>query len=791
MTNAEAAAIINQVSQDGDLRKYQALANQVHALLKHRRTILKDAGLLDEESLGAWEAAYKNYVPLKGWAADERQDGIPRTGSGFSISGRESRLAAGRSSKAASPIGNSISDLSEAVLRRRKNEVGNAFLDLVTSYPNESYWQSYTDENPEVDRRVVKKKDPVTGKMVWRTVEQKVPMAMMADRYFTTKVDGKTHYIKLEDARLMKAMRNIGPENNNLLIRSLSSVTRVMSSLNTSYNPEFVISNFSRDIQTAILNLTSEQSADGGLARGKEIAAKTVKGVPFAIRAINASLSGRTLTGSAAEWQANFDLFREDGAKTGWFDMKDVDGQIKDLENMISMAGGGTVNNMRKVFSSVTTWVENVNSSIENGVRLSAYVNAVESGIPRAQAASLAKNMTVNFNRKGELGTTMNALYMFANASIQGSANFIRTLGRLNGVQGDPTWKRLNMAQKIAAGMALGGFMLAVMNRMVADEDDDGVNWWDKVPNYVKERNIVIMKSLHGGTPGEYWTIPLPYGYNIFPVLGASVEEMISGSKSAGEIAGNVVATALGSFSPIGFERSAELYGTIAKNITPTILRPVASISLNENFMGGPIFKENFPFGSQKPDSSLYFRSTPEVFKSLAKGLNSGTGGSDFRSGEVDLSPDVMQFLISYYGGGAYGFFSSRAPNAILKSSQGIELEDRERPFYRKISGAVLQYEDQSKFYDRRNEIGQLVDEAKSLRGRERLDFVREYRNKIRLQGMVKAVEKRLKALRSYRDRIEATDLTPAEKSLKLKEVERKMKAVIDQFNMRYNAASD
>ncbi|WP_428398324.1 LPD38 domain-containing protein [Marinobacter salarius] len=791
MTDAEAAAIIAKVEKEGKLKQYQALAKRVHDMLAMRRKILKSAGLLDEDTVGAWEASYTNYVPLKGWAADEQQSDMPRIGKGFAIAGKESQMAAGRKSKAASPLANTISDLSEAVLRRRKNEVGQSFMNLVQAYPNDNYWRIYTDENPEVERKAVRVKDPATGKMKVEVREQTIPMAMMSDRYFTTKVDGKTHYIKIEDQRLMNAMRNIGPDNSNLLIRSLAAVTRIMSSLNTSYNPEFVISNFSRDIQTALLNLTSEQSSEDGKARGKKIAAKTLKDVATSIRAINASLKGKTLKGKAGEWQARFDQFRADGAKTGWFDMKDIDGQMKDLERMISLAGGSplSIRGLRRGFNIITDWVENTNSAIENGVRLSAYVNAIEAGIPRSQAASLAKNMTVNFNRKGELGTMMNALYMFANASVQGTANFVRTLGRLNGVKGDPMLRRMHTAQKIAVGMAVGGFALSMLNRLVAGEDDDEVNWWDKVPDYIKERNIVIMKSLVGGEPGEYWTIPLPYGYNIFPVIGTSMEHMAFSDKSAGDIAGNVVLAALGSFSPIGFEESQEAYGVIAKNIMPTILRPVASISLNENFMGGPIFKENFPFGTQKPDSALYFRSTPEAFKELAEGLNEATGGSEFRSGAVDLSPDVMQFLVGYYGGGAYDFFTSRSPSFLTKLATGVELEDREIPFIRKLTGSVLPYEDQSIFYDRRNEIQQLADERKNLKGRERIEFSKDYREKLRLQGVMKSTEDRLKMLRKQRDRVEVMDLSAAEEDEKLQRIEKQMKRAIDQFNKRYNEA--
>jgi len=127
MTNAAAAEIINRVDQSGKMPQYLELAKKIHKMTEMRRKILKNSGLLDEETVGAWEASYKFYVPLKGFAADEEQTTMPKAGRGFSISGKESRMAAGRRSRAASPLANTISDLTEAVLRRRKNEVGMLF----------------------------------------------------------------------------------------------------------------------------------------------------------------------------------------------------------------------------------------------------------------------------------------------------------------------------------------------------------------------------------------------------------------------------------------------------------------------------------------------------------------------------------------------------------------------------------------------------------------------------------------------------------------------------------------
>ncbi len=179
------------------------------------------------------------------------------------------------------------------------------------------------------------------------------------------------------------------------------------------------------------------------------------------------------------------------------------------------------------------------------------------------------------------------------------------------------------------------------------------------------------------------------------------------------------------------------------------------------------------------------------MYKKLAKGLNEATGGSEYRSGDADFSPDIMEYLVGYFGGAAYTFYSSRIPNMATKLAQGVELEDREIAFYRKLNGKVLPYEDQSKFYDRRDEINQIQDERENIKGRERVEFIKEYRGKLQLQGIMKGTEARLKSLRSQRDRIEARDISAAEKDTQMQKIEKQMKQSVDRFNKRYNEAED
>ncbi|EYE01401.1 hypothetical protein AD37_1715 [Escherichia coli 1-110-08_S4_C3] len=791
MTNAEAAEIMQRVRNSGKQAQYDRLAGIVDDMLARRRELIREAGLEESGVVDAWQNAYRYYVPLKGQDVDGVVS-LPRTGKGFTIGGRESRQAMGRASRAQSPSTQAIQDLSESLIRNRKNEVGNAFLKLVQDNPDKDYWQVFTDDKPDTMRAIAERVDPETGETRREVVERPVPMAMMADRYFTTKKDGKTYYIKLHDPRLMRAMKNMGPETSNAVIRTLGKVNRFLATVNTSYNPEFLVSNFIRDVQTAVMNLKAEQGrSDGKLKVLDNLSAlAVVKDSRSAMSAVYASLRGKTLTGNGAQWQKVWKEFVEDGGKTGWFNMGDLEGQQKEMDRLVSLAKGGWKGQSIGAWHSFLNLVEDANGAVENALRLSAYKHARDAGLSRQQAASLAKNMTVNFNRRGEQGALMNSLYMFANASIQGTANLVRTLGHLNGDGPLPErlrWKNLNVPQKIALAAVGAGYLLGSLNRSVAGEDDDGVNWYDKVPSHVKERNLVIMKSVFGGKAGEYWSIPLPYGYNVFFLLGHTAEGVAAGDLTASRAAGNVVGGILGAFSPVGSETSETLSGALLKNAAPTILRPFANLAMNENFMGAQIYQENMPFGTPKPDSQLGRRSTPEAYKAFASWLNAFSGGSQYRPGAVDITPESLKFWIDYISGGT-GRFISKTTDAAVKSLNGIDIPEQQVPFLGKISGEVMPYADQQKMYDRMTEVAQYHAELKSLTGAERTAFIDENNGKLLMNGLMQDTRKRLKDLRKQRDAIYAdSSLSLAQQAAMVKSVERDMKVAVDRFNREYN----
>ncbi|EPU9516411.1 LPD5 domain-containing protein, partial [Escherichia coli] len=374
MTNAEAAEIMQRVRNSGKQAQYDRLAGIVDDMLARRRELIREAGLEESGVVDAWQKAYRYYVPLKGQDVDGVVS-LPRTGKGFTIGGRESKQAMGRASRAQSPSTQAIQDLSESLIRNRKNEVGNAFLKLVQDNPDKDYWQVFTDDRPDTMRTIAERKDQETGETIREVVERPVPMAMMADRYFTTKKNGKTYYIKLHDPRLMRAMKNMGPETSNAVIRTLGKVNRFLATVNTSYNPEFLVSNFIRDVQTAVMNLKAEQGRSDGKLKGLDnlSALAVVKDSRSAMSAVYASLRGKTLTGNGAQWQKVWKEFVEDGGKTGWFNMGDLEGQQKEMDRLVSLAKGGWKGQSIGAWNSFLNLVEDANGAVENALRLSAY----------------------------------------------------------------------------------------------------------------------------------------------------------------------------------------------------------------------------------------------------------------------------------------------------------------------------------------------------------------------------------------------------------------------------------
>lgn len=704
MKNEDADAILADPANVNNAA-LQEVGQMIDKINSDRVDMLVDEGLLTPEMAAKWRGRYKHYVPLKREEA-EGNDLMPSRGQGFSLKGKESKMRTG--SAYWTPhmiITNTLAQMESSMVRAGKNDVGKALLALVEQHPDDNFWGVAVDQK----QKYVRNGKVVEGPKMWDSPNE-----------VTVKKDGKDFVIifnaENEKAmRLAAGMKNLNAPQLNGVVGAMGKISRFLSHINTSWNPEFVISNFFRDYQTAGYNLSNTEL--------KNASKQVLKDVPKAMAGIRSALFGDGNHAWAKEWEE----FRRHGGKTGWIDLhSSLEKKERDLAEMVDRVRDGkpSVGRIRNIFNKI----DDINAVVENGVRLAAYKNAIDKGLTPDAAAALAKDLTVNFNRKGNMGPMMNAMYMFYNASIQGSVRLLQTI--VHSKRG-----------RIMAGATIGfAIMLDMLNRALADDDDDGENLYDALPNYVKAHNLIIM-----GQKEPIVKLPLPWGYNVLHTIGQSIGETITGQNAQPlELMTHVGLSIVDAFNPVGS-------GSPLQMIAPTVVDPFVQIAENKNFAGIPLKPEQMPFGAEKPLSQQYFSSAREMSKDAAAMMNSLTGGNEFRPGAVDVSPEWIDMIFDYFTGGA-GRTALNSFDVVQRLVEGKPLETGKTPFVRKVTGYNQDHGIKSRYYEWSKSVAYSKKELKGLKGEEYA--AAKMRPEAKLVSKYTQTEKVLRKLRSTRRRL-------------------------------------
>jgi hypothetical protein len=678
ITNQQAATMLDEFRRMGKDKKLEAAARMIDEFHRIRQQIAVDAGLMTQETLNLWNNTYKKYMPLRGFedmddAPAGAMTGAPGTSKGYGDFIKEKR-AMGRKSRAFSPVTNSLAMLMNTVERAEKNRVGQSFYKLVQENPNQKLWRTDKIEmKPQID--------PHSGMVVYR----KKVMISPGPNEFPVKINGEQHVITIEDPHLASALKNLGVNNTGGFVRSFATYNRMMAAINTSLYPVFVASNFVRDAITAGIHMTGEQGAKHSF--------NMLRNTPKAIAGILAHHAGK---GKNWEYVKLFQQYREVGGKMGFFGLKGIEDMHREI---IDKLGDGIWGKTVRTKDAILRPIELVNEAVENGVRLASFKECLDMGMSPERAAIVAKELTVNFNRKGEIGSALNAFYLFYNASLQGNFRMGGALLTNKKIQG------------IAAAATLQSFLIAEYNRGIAGTDDSGRNRWDNVPPWVKERSLVFMDR---DESGKFTKIPLPYGYNIFNVLGNSISEMIHGGKPV-EAAVNLAVATSSAFNPLGNQSSKTPTGALIKTVVPSALQPGVQHILNENFAGIPIKPENYPFGAPSPESELYFKGVRPITKALTKNLNTATGGTINRPGKIDVSPEIIDHYYETYTGGL-GKFVGNVVNLIYSGYTGGEVATRDIPFWNRFRGEIFDSVNLTRFYNLSETLAQYEADERVIR---------------------------------------------------------------------------
>ena len=715
-------------------KKIRDAIESIQDINKARRDILVKTGLVSQEQVSQWAIEYPNYIPLSGFA-NLKENKIVRTQSGRGFKVFNQREAKGRESESGDAVSESINNLQNTIIEGNKNKVLQRLFNLVK-------------ENPIVG---------ADGESVWSVLEPKNKEQLSSfnaqsnekdSGVLRVMINGESKFIQFSDPRMAETMKGttvFDPGDMKPIIRWVAGLNRFLSSMITTYDPEFIFRNFARDIQAGLFNLVGEETNKGGVlneAKVKGLAGKVLSGVLPSIKAIY-NVEGKK-TKDLNTKEKYYTEFVADGGKTEWFYSRSPEEFKSNIKNLVE-------GNKESSIKAAKDFAERVNTSVENGIRLSSYIEAREAGVSREKAAELAKELTVNFNRSGEYGTTINSLYLFFNASIQGTNRLVKTLKpqfEFNEKTGKKQLKVTN-SQKLAAGLAVFGGVMSIINESMSEDDDDGESYYSKIPEFVRERNLIIMNPL-SKKKGDYVKVPLPYGLNVFYVIGNSLMNANQGITDKGEVLGDIFTASLGSFSPLNFPSyGSDATAYIFKVLAPTFGQPIISLVANENFFGRTIYSEENPWSKSPRPASELGRDRFKNLESWTKALNKASGGSEFRPGAIDLNPDKMGFVFEWFTGGA-GKTIGRTQRSLRKVTEGELPEAREIPFYRIFMGQTNDYQDRSEYYNNVMLINQLTKEAESgqLNKKDKISVSR-------MKYISKDVSSRLRKIRKLKDKTE------------------------------------
>lgn len=497
----------------------------------------------------------------------------------------------------------------------------------------------------------------------------------------TVKVAGKDYSIIINGnpraAQAINGLLNIDQAEDNPLYQGFRSALRLMSGLSTSLNPEFWISNFQRDAMFAFLGTSAKNDA----AYTKEFAKNYMK----AFKVISMLRKDKKGTLGSSETERLYNEFVENGGVTGYtvlVNNTEYDEMLRKFAK--DQRRSRFIKGVKSVFEAITDFGE----AIEQVSRFAAYMTARKSGKSVEESVYEAKEVTVNFNRKGSgkaiswdesaqlrdrngkplswaervffvgassLSPVGRSIYMFFNASIQG----LRTAVKL---AHDHPGK-----SALWAGFFFTMGMVNAVLHAALDDDDDYMD----MPDHEKRNNLLI------GRNGVYFKWALPQEVRPFYSMADIFVNHAMGRSPHKNIT-TELANAFAEMLPVNTVGAEGLEG-IAGALMPSYISPFYELIINRNFTGGPIYRE-MPWVSEEeqkyiPAYEKAYSSTNQLYVDVSKILNNLSGGDYSKAGAININPAAVEHIVEGYGGGLL-----TTANKMMKT-MGVMFGDQEFTF--------------------------------------------------------------------------------------------------------------
>ena len=688
------------------------------------KKILRDsynAGMMTEDNFNFVSGMYRNYIPLRGWGDTNADQVWNYVGGGKGAFNQVVKEAKGRKSLADDPIAYIENMAESAILMNNRNWVKQHLLLLAqnhrTSLLNVSKAWYIKTKDAQGNEEWIPASPQITEGMTGRQVEtaleafeQKMEQMQQNGEatqkrehleisYPQTNGEEREHEVRVMkggeeyviyvngDPQLAQAVNNTrarkvreGIEESRPQ-RILARIGRYMAAAYTSMSPLFIPSNYMRDLTMTLASTAIREDARYNYLLRRNML-RHWNTFPIVLSYQNGTLREKVRNGSASRVEEMFYDFMMNGGETGFVtsvDVEDLKKKFKnDLKDLNRMAA-----NPKKVGHIIMNSIETLNRAIEDSNRFMVYMTSIEYGRSIEEAVNNAKDVTLNFNRKGtgEHGwQAVRDMYLFINPAVQS----LQTLGAL--AKHHPF-----KFTAVTTGWLATGLLVPMLNNLLMSffgGDDDKDKYW-QFTKWDRRNNFIMWIPF----TKEFVKIPLAQEFRGFYGVGDMIASKLWGGEKAEEgwsdyawdLAGQIVDML--PLDPTGYD------GNIGLAITPNAARPIGELALNVDFTGKPIFK-NSEYNKYDPNFTKAYVGTPDWLVRISKMVNSiDNKYPDVEQNAIDRfgdpkfnpnNPAVIDHLLSSYLGGSYTM-GSKIIGVATKALNGDDIKMADIPLASKF----------------------------------------------------------------------------------------------------------
>lgn len=632
-----------------------------------------DSGIISAEKYEELKNMMQYYVPLRGWQESIAEDFYDYTRKETPV--QKEKSAKGRKSLADNPIANIALSAQNAIILGNRNKMKQRFYNFIINRPNElvtvrDQWYARTvhtvhgqaeavypgieetDDAKTIQQKLeefeknMKEMEELGLAFRRRTplgVTVKVKQMQKPEHTVSVMINGQEYVMYINgNPRAAQALNGkTNPEGEeNIFWEYYNKAKRFYGGGLTSNNPDFVAANFVRDS----IHSATMQFLNNGFASS----ARFIINTPKSFNTVFRGIMGKYTPGNQKDQY--FQEFIKYGGETGYTAIHTIEDYKNDYEKVLNQVKGIkiAINAGKKGLEGIIKALETANRIAEDVNRFNAYMSSRESGMSIEESIDAAKNITVNFNKKGAIGKGkgawaalawfMNKWILFFNPAVQG----------LYQVGQSAADNKKRVAGTLAT-IAASGFIMPYLNSLLisalgGDGDDDYFNQTD----YTRMNNWLIYIG------NGYAKIPLPPFFREIYGLGDIFYRLMTGRITPERAS---VATLRQVQSAIGFinlipEGEPNIQEAVS-GVMPDIIAPLMDVAFNRDFTGRDIAKDT-EWTNNLPEYERIYKGVSPVYVEFSRLLNQ-IGGDDARRSPLFgtfINPAYMEHIITAYTGG-------------------------------------------------------------------------------------------------------------------------------------------